>query len=72
MTSKNKGENNTVKKIIEIGSLLGLKEKDIEAVKMTATNNEKVTINCPAHAYNNSAGVYGTISIKDFFNRKNL
>ena len=56
-----------VQKILESGSLLGFKKEDIQGFKITSNHNEKVTINCPTHAYNNSAGFYGTISIRDFF-----
>ena len=67
MNSINNGINDIAQKILKIGRLLGLKEEDIQGIKITAVNNEKVTINCPAHAYNNSAGLYGTVSIRDFF-----
>ena len=66
MNSPNNGISDIIQKILETCNLLGLKEKDIQTLQMTAKNYEKITINCPAHAYNNSAGLYGTISIRDF------
>lgn len=59
--------NDIIQKILEIGSLLGFKREDIQGLKIKSNHNEKVTINCPTHTYNNSAGFYGTISIRDFF-----
>lgn len=59
--------NDIIQIILESGSLLGLKKEDIQGLKIKSYHNEKVTINCPSHAYNNSAGFYGSISIKDFF-----
>lgn len=59
--------NDVALRILEIGSILGLKKKDLQGLKMIAKNNEKVTINCPTHSYNNSAGYYGTVSIRHFF-----
>ena len=58
--------NDVALKILQIGSLLGLKKEDVQGLKITANHNEKVTINCPTHAYNNSVGYYGTFSIRDF------
>lgn len=59
--------NDVTLRILKIGNLLGLKKKDVQRLRMTAKNNEKVTINCPSHAYNNSVGYYGTVSVRDFF-----
>lgn len=53
-------------RILEIGSLLGLKKKDVQGLNITNNNNEKVIINCTSHSYNNSVGYYGTLSIRDF------
>ena len=59
--------NDVTLKILEIGSLLGLNKKDVLRLNKTSNHNEKVTINCPTHSYNNSAGYYGTVSIRHFF-----
>ena len=59
--------NDVTLKILEISSFLGLKKDDVQGLRMTAKNNEKVSIKCHTHAYNNSVGYYGTVSIRDFF-----
>ena len=66
MTCLNNEIDDMAQKILKIGRLLGLKEEDIQVIKKTTVNNEKLIINCPAHAYNNSAGLYGSISIRGF------
>ena len=59
--------NDVTLKILEIGSLLGLNKKEVQGLNIISNHNEKVTINCHTHAYNNSVGYYGTVSIRDFF-----
>ena len=54
-------------KIFKIGSLLGLKEADILPLLRKTHKKEEIKLYNPNNAYNNSVGIYGTISFNDFF-----
>ena len=54
-------------KIFEIGSMLGLKQKDVQnLIVKKQTTKPTVKLSSPIEVYKSSGGDYGTISINDF------
>lgn len=58
--------NGVCNELLEIGSMLGVEEKDILNLKSQALNQKNLLLQGPTDDYKVSTGYYGTLSINDF------
>ena len=58
--------NSICNELLEIGSMLGVEEKDILNLRSPALNRKSLFLQRPTDDYKVSTGYYGTLSINDF------
>ena len=58
--------NSLCNELLEIGSMLGVKEEDILNLKSQALNQKMLLLQEPTNSYKDTISYYGTLSINDF------
>ena len=58
--------NSLCNELLEIGSMLGVKEEDILNLKSQALNQKVLLLQEPTNSYKDTISYYGTLSINDF------